>query len=86
MLLSYVRTSFRNSQECWVEGKTLTDLRITQEMYPYMGVVLKWKQTGVRSKSVEIAHYDSVVKTCWSQWDISVRRMTFCKESCGYCR
>ena len=59
----------RDSEECWVKGKTLTDLKSAQETDPYVDVVWRWKKTGVRPKWAEIAHHNTVVKTYWSQWD-----------------
>ena len=63
-----------DSEECWVKGKTLTDLKNAQETDPCVGVVWRWKKTGVRPKWAEIAHHNTIVKTYWSQWDRLVLR------------
>ena len=64
----------RESEKCWVEGKTLTDLQSAQEVDPCIGPVWKWKKDGVRPKWAEIARHNIIVKTYWSQWDRLVLR------------
>ena len=66
--------SMQGVTDCWIEGKTSTDICEAQKKDPYVGIVKAMIETDQRPKWVQIGHQNSVVKAYWSQWYSSVSR------------